>query len=97
MSLDELDELHDSLARARQRIETSDRRVHVLEIELRGVRELLAKEQKRRRVEDRLKNVLGNYLDRNRFTGKIRLGLGQATYPDEGETAEEIIKKAKGS
>ena len=48
------------------------------------------------RVEGRLGHVLEEYLDRKKLTGKINLSFSAATYPDDAQSTEELIEKAKG-
>lgn len=47
------------------------------------------------RVESRLKEVLKDYLAREKMIDNIKLQFGCTTYPDEAVSDEELIKKAK--
>ena len=46
-------------------------------------------------VEQRLSQVLDDYLAGQNLADKIKLLFGCATYPDDASTDEELIKKAK--
>ena len=47
------------------------------------------------RVKGRLERILEEYLERKELTEKIKLQFGCVTYPDDGSSAEELIKKAR--
>ena len=47
------------------------------------------------KIKARLEKVLGNYLDKVGLTDKIKLRFGTATYPDDGNNAELLLKKAR--
>jgi PAS domain S-box-containing protein len=47
------------------------------------------------KVEDRLEQVLEDYLTRQELDEKIELQVGCATYPDEAKDAEGLISKAR--
>ena len=47
------------------------------------------------RVESRLKQKLSDYLLSQGLAEKMKLRFGRATYPEDGSSAEELIKKAK--
>jgi len=45
-------------------------------------------------AEGRLKQAIDDYLKHEKLADKVKLQLGCATYPDEAETGEELIKQA---
>lgn len=49
------------------------------------------------RVEGRLEQAAEDYLEREKLADAIKLKFGTATYPDDGNNEDEIIKKAKKS
>ena len=46
-------------------------------------------------VQDRIKQMLENYLAEKKMAGEIKFRFGRATYPDEAQNDEELIKKAE--
>jgi GGDEF domain-containing protein len=46
-------------------------------------------------VESRLRQKLSDYLVSQGLAEKIKLHFGRATYPEDGSSAEELMKKAR--